>query len=147
MTLVTASLGMFNYLTEREVGSLAGRIYDRAFLSMSYLRSAQVGFVAATAACGTLPDCPTLVTRAPDVLKDLEVAEKRAITPDGRNAVLGLSARLRTFLERERTAPGTGIPAMVAEMDGSFVIAVEILAGEGFSERLDTDALTEGRHA
>ena len=48
MALVTAALGLFSRRAEREVGVLAERIYDRAFMSMSYLRSAQNSFARAS---------------------------------------------------------------------------------------------------
>jgi hypothetical protein len=51
--LAERELGAVAVLAERELGALALGIYDDAFMSVSYLRSAQVGFAKLAADRGT----------------------------------------------------------------------------------------------
>ena len=50
LTGLTGILGAYAQQAERELGALALRIYDEAFMGVSYLRSAQVGFASLVSA-------------------------------------------------------------------------------------------------
>ena len=46
LAATTAGLGLFAVQAERELGTLAVRVYDEALMSVNYARSAQTGFAA-----------------------------------------------------------------------------------------------------
>ncbi|MDQ2801277.1 MAG: HAMP domain-containing protein, partial [Pseudomonadota bacterium] len=137
LTLVTAGLGLFNRWTEREVGVLAGRIYDQAFMGMSYLRSAQNGFARAAGECRFrhAGECGLLLDRIPDILQDLGIAQDRALSPLGYQATIALGASLRALTGRLQTGNLADIGAELDRIDGAFGTVVEILAGDGYRER------------
>jgi diguanylate cyclase (GGDEF)-like protein len=129
LTLLTGLLGAFAQVAERQLGSLALHIYDDAFMGVSYLRSAQVGFaeLAADAPAGTLA-----TKKVGEVLDDLAVARDRAMSPAGREQAEALRARVAALLERVQEAPAA--PA-VAAAQAEFERVVETFAGDGFRYR------------
>src|ERR1700709_382891 len=83
LTLLALLLGAYAQRTERELGQLAFRIYDEAFMGVSYLRSAQVGFASLTQAAPLDKVEPEALQ---GVLDDLAVARDRAMSAEGRDA-------------------------------------------------------------
>ena len=145
MAMVTAALGLFSRHAEREVGALTERIYDRAFMSMSYLRSAQNGFARASGECrgrGTVT-CPALLDKMQDLLDDLGVAQERALSERGRAAVAALLDSVRGLgAKMAGNAPGDAASGTAAELhamldaqDTQFDDAVEVFAGDGYVDR------------
>ncbi len=135
LTLLTALLGGYAQKAERELGALAFRIYDEAFMGVSYLRSAQVGFAALAASGhqGTLaPDA------AAGVLDDLSVARDRAMSPEGRAAAESLDSSVAAVMEHR---DGRLDNAALANVQAQFEQAVEIFAGDGFRYRRSVGAL------
>jgi hypothetical protein len=47
LTLITIGMGGFTQRSQQELGTIATRIYDEAFMAVSYLREAQNEFAAA----------------------------------------------------------------------------------------------------
>ena len=84
LTLVTVMVGALTRSAQSELGAVAFRIYDEAFMSMSYLRSAQNALlgVGHDLAAGGSPD--DLEARINGAVSDLDVARRRAMSPAGR---------------------------------------------------------------
>ncbi len=133
LTVLTALLGLYAQRAERELGTLALRIYDEAFMGVSYLRSAQAGFalLAAGARDGRLD--PEAVA---GVIGDLEVAQARAMSPEGRADADRLATAVAAVTRR---GVGSLDPALkevqTGEVQARFEHAVEVFAGDGFRYR------------
>jgi diguanylate cyclase (GGDEF)-like protein len=129
LTLLTGILGAYAQRSERELGALATRIYDEAFMGVSYLRSAQVGFAVLTnsARQGSLETDDIAA-----VLDDLSVARDRAMSPKGEAAAESLRDAIAAAAKRRSPA---FIPADVARIQAEFERAVETFAGDGFHYR------------
>ena len=127
LSALTGLLGAYAQWSERELGAIALRIYDRSFMGMSYLRSAQAGFLAAT---GGALDAGAL----PGVLEDLEVARGRAMSPQGVAATLEQARLVKQVIE----AP-TAVEMAAAR--AGFEHAVEVFAGDGFRYRRTVETL------
>ncbi len=129
LTMLTGLLGGVAQLAERELGALALRIYDDAFMAVSYLRSAQIEFAGLAA---RLPTARPAAEAARAVLDDLDVARERAMSPAGRAQVEALQEHVATVLD-----PTGGMPASVATaaVQAEFERAVETFADDGFRYR------------
>ena len=142
LTLVTMAVGVLAQAAQAELGDIALRIYDEAFLSMSYLRSAQntltgVGRVLAEAA----PDRNGVGTRIASALDDLDVAEKRAMSTAGRLAVQRLEEQLGRLAEDRQALAPDALAARVRDIEERFDSAVEVYAGDGYRARLSVAAV------
>ena len=106
LTLLTCLLGIYALRSERELGSLALHIYDDAFMGVSYLRSAQVGFASLIESTRSGAVEPETVTA---VMEDLSVARDRAMSPEGRAMAESLANAVRSAVAHERKfrRPGT----------------------------------------
>ena len=132
MALLTGALGLFDRWTEQRIGQLASTIFDQTFLAMSYLRSAQNGFLHATAGCTEgLTACVVMEHQLADILDNLQVAEDRAASPQGRAVAAALAADLRSLADH----PTAEAAAAVKRIGAAFDVAVEILAGDGYHTR------------
>ncbi|WP_428485230.1 putative bifunctional diguanylate cyclase/phosphodiesterase [Rhodopila sp.] len=135
LTVLTGVLGGYAQRAERELGALAFRIYDDAFMGVSYLRSAQVGFASLAEAGRNGSLQPAAVSA---VLEDLDVARDRAMSPAGRNAAESLSRTIRSVVGRGgQTLAGPDVLAVQAQ----FEQAVETFADDGFRYRRSVGAL------
>ena len=131
LTTLTAILGTYAQLSERELGGVALSIYDKAFMGVSYLRSAQVNF-GVLAASGQHALEPQAVS---DIISDLNVARDRAMSPAGRAAVESLTEAVASA-----AAHGDGAPTL-ASVQTEFEGTVETFAGDGFRFRRDVGLL------
>ena len=142
LTILTGALGLYAQAAERELAALALRIYDEAFMGMSYLRSAQVEFA-------TLVNARHDGTRATatveDVLSDLDVARKRAMSANGRAAAETLVGEIKLL----HWQSGRLADADIAAVQGQFERAVETFAGDGFRYRRGVGEMVsaQARHA
>ena len=139
LTMLTALLGLYAQRAERDLGTLALRIYDEAFMGVSYLRSAQASFaLLAVGARYGQPD-PAAVS---GVIGDLGVAQERAMSPGGRAAAESLAAAVAAMGVR---AIGPADPVFL-ELQAGFEHAVEIFAGDGFLYRQNVGRMLEAQH-
>ncbi len=129
LTTLTGLLGGFAQVAERELGALALRIYDDAFMAVSYLRSAQVEFAGLAA---SVPMRPPAADAVNAVLDDLDVARDRAMSQAGRAQVEALRAHVATVLSRAKDAP---ITVEIAAIQTEFERVVETFADDGFRYR------------
>lgn len=125
LTLLTGLLGLYAQRAERELGALALRIYDEAFMGVSYLRSAQAGFAVLVA--NASPDPEKLAA----VIDDLDVARQRAMSPAGQAAAQGLTVAIAAAAAH----PGPDARRVLAAVQADFEHAVETFAGDGYLYR------------
>jgi diguanylate cyclase (GGDEF)-like protein len=121
LTALTGTLGLYERHAEHQLGDLALRIYDDAFMGVSYLRSAQVRFAMLA---GAGPPSPQAVG---DVLGDLKVARDRAMSPEGRQAAENLARAVATLTGKQ--------PAPLDQVQNQFEDVVETFADDGFRYR------------
>jgi len=139
LTVLTGLLGAYAQMAEKELGVLALRIYDDAFMGVSYLRSAQVGFamMAASAREGTLEP-----GAAAAVLDDLDIARGRAMSAEGRAVAGSLGAAIASLAAHGVSDPAD--PALAA-VQAEFERAVETFADDGFRYRRGVGALVKAQ--
>ena len=132
LTLLTGLLGVLADRAEHRLAQLTLQVYDEAFMGMSYLRSAQVGFADLSAAAreGKI-ETNTVNT----LLEDLDVASERAMSPRGRKAVSALRDHVVEAWHRDQRDPASMAPLSAK---AEFERVVEIFAGDGFGIRRDT---------
>ena len=135
LVLLTIVLGVFAQSSEQRLGALALGVYDDTFMSMNYLRSAQVDFADIEREIheGRLIGNPTR-----DLLEDLAIAAERA--PAGRQRMT--IARLRAHLDRALAIMG-GDPAKLdaTSIRLEFERTVELFADDGFVSRRNATKL------
>ena len=124
LTLLTAGLGLYAQRAERELGDLALRIYDEAFMGVSYLRSAQAGFATLAYARDAVPSAEAQAA----IIDDLAIARQRAMSPAGQTAAEGLAFAVSA-------ASGHPDPETYAALQDAFERAVETFAGDGYRYR------------
>ena len=134
LTTLTGALGLYAQQAERDLGTVAMRIYDEAFMGVSYLRSAQAGL-------------STLVARTSGadgdavaaVLEDLAVSKERAMSPAGRSAAEDLATAVAA-------APHPD-PETYAALQVAFERAVETFAGDGYRYRTNVARMIEAQQS
>ena len=139
LTLLACLLGAYAQKAERDLGSLALRIYDDAFMGVSYLRSAQVEFAALAASASRGPVQPEAVG---GVLDDLAVARDRAMSSEGRDAADHLATAVGSAMRQPYDQANA--PAL-ANIQAQFEQAVETFAGDGFRYRRGVSAMVEAQ--
>ncbi len=129
LALLTIVLALFAQRSEQRLGALALGVYDDEFMSMNYLRSAQIDFVDVERA---IQDGLPIKRPAGDLIEDLTVAVERA--PSGHQQAT--IADLRAHLNQALTMTG-GNPAKLdaALIRSQFERAVELFADDGFEAR------------
>ena len=135
LTALAGLIGLYAQYQERKLAGLALRIYDEAFMGVSYLRSAQVGFAGLVTGAhgGALP--PDGVN---EVLSDLKVAQDRAMSSAGRGAAEHLA---QSIADLTKPHAATIARPSAAQVQAEFEDAVETFAGDGFRYRRDVNAL------
>ena len=135
LTLLFGLLAGFNQITQRRLGRLALDIYDNGFMTVSYLRSAQVEFGQLSATAGT--PAPGL---AADILSDLDVVIERAMSPRGRLQAMALRQEVAAALPKLASDHGIATP-----VQKSFERVVESFADDGFRYRRRANELIEAQ--
>ncbi len=140
LTLLTWLLGAYGQKTERDLGALALRIYDDAFMGVSYLRSAQVGFATVAEAVRQGRTDPTAVS---DVLDDLAVARDRAMSLEGRKAAENLATSIAAVAAPADANAGRPTQARpnLDSVQAEFERVVETFADDGFRYRRNVATL------
>jgi diguanylate cyclase (GGDEF)-like protein len=131
LTLLGGFMGLLAEVQGRHLGTVALNIYDNAFMSVSYLREAQIDFsrLAARAGGAAAADDANRAT-AEEILADLDVVRERAMSPAGRSDAIALRAEMASLLPRlaseQRRAANAGL---------MFDRLVEIFADDGYRYR------------
>jgi diguanylate cyclase (GGDEF)-like protein len=104
LTLLTGLLGLYAQDAERRLGAVALDIYDKAFMAVSYLRSAEVAFARLSAQANEPGWSAEAAAEAEqDMLSDLDVVRDRAMSPAGRSHAIVLKARIQALLPHLQT--------------------------------------------
>jgi methyl-accepting chemotaxis protein len=155
MALITSGVGLLALRSERQLGALAMRMYDEAFMSVNYVRAAETKFAVLrgeaaarpappprsererllAAARGEAPVPAAVPLSVADILDDLDVAAERAMTSEGRRA----TAELRQRVARLPDAPDT--LTQLEALGRAFDAVVEATAADGFTFREQVEAL------
>ena len=121
LTMITGAFGLYSQFAERRLASISFRLYDDAFMAMSYLREAQA--YALSAGPGRL-DSATVT----EIIGGLEVARNRALSDRGRRVVVDVIGQLE--------ASRAGMDADQAQsLRTGFETAVETFAADAFRLR------------
>ena len=142
LTSVTIVFGLLAWSAQAELGTIAFRIYDEAFMSMSYLRSAQntVVVLSRDLALGRA-DPAKFAEQIASATGDLQVAHDRAMSKQGVKTAGRLQqdvAALGHDIERTHALPP---PQQIEAIEDSFDEAVEVYAGDGYRARRAVTAL------
>ena len=124
LTAVTAVFGLYSQSAEQRLRTLSFRLYDDAFMAMSYLRAAQDELLATG-------DAALSPAAAKDMAGDLEVARTRAMSGRGRQAATDLLAHLDALEADDGEADQAKLMALHNEFDET----VELFAGDAFRYR------------
>jgi diguanylate cyclase (GGDEF)-like protein len=147
LTLITVVMGGFAQRSQRELASIATRIYDEAFLAVSYLREAQNEVMrlsvdletgpegASSGADADLATALVIAEAVPDILSSLQVAHDRAMSPEGEVAAEALRAEIEQLARGAGAAPRQVLIADLGKVRRDFDTLVEIYAGDGYLYR------------
>ena len=136
LTAVTLVFGVVSRSAQTQLAQIAVRLYDEAFMSMSYLRSAQNSLLIVSRDVAAGNTNPAHVgDRLDNAVGDIGVAVDRALSPKGQQAASALRDRLRAISEDYHAT--TRLPGrdVLADLETKFDRAVEINAGDGFRSR------------
>ncbi len=123
LTMMTAVFGLYSWSAEQRLRTLSFRLYDDAFMAMSYLRAAQNDLLAAGDVLSP--------AAAEDMAGNLAIVRDRAMSERGRHAAMDLLAHLGAF-----EAGGAGAdPAEAKALRQDFDDTVELFAGDAFRFR------------
>ena len=148
LTFVTIIVGLLARTAEVELGITAAQIYDQAFMSMSYLRSAQntlLGVSRDLAVPGRLPAerVSDLQQRIAGAVDDLDVANERAMSPAGHATSDRLRTRVTALGPMIGARPDEELLAYIHGVENDFDTAVEVYAGDGYRDRHAVDLLVQ----
>jgi diguanylate cyclase (GGDEF)-like protein len=131
LTLLSLLLGFYALDAVRGLRGVADNFYDKDFMEMNYLRSAEVAFsdLKYSAAQPGFPSAAD-TSAEQDMLSDLDVARDRAMTPSGRERTMQLQAHIRQLLPHLREDA-----AGAARVRDEFEALVEKFAGDGYNYR------------
>ena len=156
LTMLTVILGGITRESEKALGDVAIRIYDQAFLALSYLRAGQNGLanlrtaihrreaeaMGADAAAGSGDHGGLVAAWLPPIRDDLDVARARAMSVEGSAA----AARLGGQIDAIQLVAPRDTKRLLAELEQlqhEFDTAVEIYAGDGFRYRRSVGQMVE----
>ena len=148
LTLVTLAVGLLGSGAQSQLATIGLRIYDEAFMSMSYLRSAQNTLVAMSRdlASGRLERTEAL-DRFATAATDLDVARDRAMSPQGKQAAERLHERVLQLSEGIQQTGALPEAQQLDDIEEAFDLAVEVYAGDGYRFRRAVAKLVEQTRA
>ncbi|MBX9934680.1 MAG: EAL domain-containing protein [Methylobacterium sp.] len=143
LTLVTILVGFLSQSAQNKLGETALGIYDNAFQSMNYLRTAQATIlgISRDIAVGE-KDHAIFIDQLQSAIDALDVARERAMSLRGEE----LAARLRSavlHLQAEFRNAVTPARREFEEVEQTFDRAVGIYASDGFRLRRSAEALVD----
>ncbi len=153
LTVLTALMGGYAREAQRNLGLVTMRLYDDAFLAMSYLRSAQNGLARAeaeqrnvTAPARSPEDFDAreaLAGELPDIAGNLQVARRRAMSEPARASSARLAAMLDALAKSAPQADRAELLAILATARLEFDTAVELFAADGYRYRQDAGSMVK----
>ena len=154
LALVTVALGAFMMRSHKELAGIATRIYDDAFMAVSYMRASQNGLLKLKAAFAEFDvadrggssssgEAMALLDKSiPDILADIWIAQERAMSEAGAAAVDEITDELRRLDHSGEARVGALLDQLDA-LEAKFDTAVEIYAGDGYRYRRRVGELLE----
>lgn len=141
LTIVTAGLGVFTLMGQERLGTLALRMYDQAFMSVDFFRSAQSNFVALRTAYHPNEGDKSAMQLTTRILEDLDVAIERATSAEAKKLAMELRGRMLALT----LAPGAaaGVAAQLDAVSDMFEHGAEQFAQDGFAFRLQAEAVAQ----
>ena len=141
LTIITGALGLFTLGGERRLGQLTLRMYDQAFMSVDFFRSANANFSALRAASIVGEPSSHLRTLIAKVVNDLDVAIDHATSPEARRIAADLQDRTKRL-----TADFLDRSSFLRTLDGIeplFETGGEQFAQDGFAFRLEAEKVSD----
>jgi diguanylate cyclase (GGDEF)-like protein len=135
LTLLAGLMGTVAEIQGRRVGAVALSIYDNGFMSVSYLREAQLDFVRLSAGGA---NAGAGAATAQEILDDLDLVRDRAISAAGQRDTVALRSQVAQLLPHLADDPRAA--AAVAQ---GFDRLVERFADDGYRYRRAVGALLE----
>jgi diguanylate cyclase (GGDEF)-like protein len=141
LTILTAGLGIFTLTGQERLGTLALRMYDQAFMSVDFFRSAQSDFVALRAAHHPSEGDKSAVQLATRILENLDIALERATSAEAKKLATELRGRMLALT----LAPGApaDITTQLDAASNMFELGAEQFAQDGFAFRLQAEAVAQ----
>ncbi len=140
LTVLTAALGLFTLAGERRLGLLALRMYDEAFMSVNFFRTAQANFMALRSALAASEPAGHRARLIARVAEDLDVAIERATSAEARGMATELRGRLVAI-----SAAWPDAAAALRQADAAaalFERGGEQFAQDGFAFRLQAERIS-----
>ena len=147
LTLVTVLLGVYSRESDKQLGDIGLQIYDKAFMSVNLMRTAQYGFAELSAkyrqrqSKGEASDPAELNEAIDAVVEDLDFARERAVSDQGRAAAEELRGQVFAF---KTLLAGDDLEQVEKEIDRieyGFTVLSESFARDGFRFRQQVEAL------
>ncbi|MGI4793148.1 MAG: diguanylate cyclase domain-containing protein [Janthinobacterium lividum] len=132
LTILTITLGVMTLRGQDRLGGLALRMYDQAFMSVDFFRTAQLDFMALRAISGDPQSRPELQTQALRVVDDLDIAIERATSQDAHGIATELRAIVLALALNPSSEPRRELMRRAAE---AFERGSEQFAQDGFAFR------------
>ena len=138
MALSTVALGLYSLRTADALGALAIRMYDQSFMSVNFVRAAQVKFAALRGDFATAAVTGAAARADFAVLfDDLDIAIERASSATTRAA----ATKLRSTIEAISASAGSDTGAKLTALAPSFDETTELFAQDGFDQRSAAEAM------
>ncbi len=141
LTILTAGLGIFTLIGQERLGTLALRMYDQAFMSVDFFRSAQSDFVALRTAYHPNENVASPVQLATRIMENLDVAIERATSAEAKKLAMELRGRMLALTLASGAA--TGVSAQLDAVSDMFEHGAEQFAQDGFAFRLQAEAVAQ----
>ena len=144
LTLVTILVGLLSESAQVQLSSTALGIYDDAFISMSYLRSAQslILGVSRDLALGVTND-DVFIDQLQSAEDALDVARERAMSPVGEDQAKHLQAAVSDLQTRLRQPSASPTRSEFRAIEQQFDSAVTTYAADGFRLRGSAESLAD----
>ncbi len=141
LAFVTILTGVLAQSEQVQLRETALGIYDNAFISMNYLRSAQVVVlgVSRDLALGDKTSA-VFVDQLQSAFDTLDVARERAMSPRGRDQLIRLQSAVVDLQSTLKTA-GPGSQQKIVDVEEMIDMAVQVYASDGFRLRRSVEAL------
>jgi diguanylate cyclase (GGDEF)-like protein len=139
LTLLAGVMGTVAELQSRRLGGVALSIYDQAFMSVSYLREAQLDFARlSTGGANAGGSGAGSAATAQEILDDLDLVRERAISPAAQQQTEVLRGQVAALLPHLAAEPRAA-----AAISHAFDKLVERFAGDGYRYRRAVAALVQ----
>lgn len=144
LTCVTIFVGLLSLTAQTKLSGTALGIYDNAFQSMSYMRSAQSIMLGLSRdiAVGERSNA-IFVDQLQSAIDALELARERAMSPRGETLARKLQDSTLDLQTLFRTSAGVPTRSVFEQVEQTFDEAVSVYASDGFRLRRSAEAVVD----